>query len=52
MAVGPGDGPRAATTTSNERGLEAGTTPGHENSYIARKIAELRRERELGVGQC
>ena len=26
-------------------------TSGHENSYIARKKAELRRQRESGAGQ-
>ena len=43
-----------ATTTINGSNVGAGSTSGHENSYIARLEAEkaaLRRERELGAGQ-
>ena len=55
MTVYSGDGHRTATTTLNGRSVGAGSTSGHRDPYIARLEAErdnLRRERELGAGQC
>ena len=55
MAVDFDDGHRAATTTITGRNVGADSTSGHGDPYIARleaEKAELRRERELGAGQC